>query len=274
MMQTPDSMESKLLRDTFLRDGVVKLSALLAPDDLAGAHSCYNWSLTHLGPHGSGTSFVSSKGSATFEDKANPDAPGVYAPWLYATGLTKAALALWGDSRQAWFMYEQVFMKRGASRRTCWHQDSSYLAIDGQHLIVFWICFDAVAESESLEFVRGSHKGPLYNGSTFNEVDPTEPLYKSGNLPRLPDVDATPDAFDLVSYGIEPGDVIAFHPQTLHGGAATHAGAKRETLSIRLFGDDAVFAHRPGPCGPRVAGLHDALKPGEPFRYPAFVALT
>lgn len=262
------------LAAAFARDGVVRLPALLPPDDLAAAKVCYDWSLTNPGPHGGGASFVAATGSETFEDKANPRAPAIYENWLRSTALTGAALALWGDSQHAWFMYEQVFMKRGEARRTCWHQDSSYLAVNGRHLIVFWICFAPVAGHESLEFVRGSHVGPLFNGSTFNMADPTEPLYKTGDLPRLPDVDASPEQFDIVRFAVEPGDVVAFHPQMLHGGAATGAQGERETLSIRLFGDDAVYAARPGPCGPRVAGLHDALTTGDPFRYPAFIGLT
>ena len=261
-------------RNAFRDDGVVKLPSLLSPIDLAGARHCYDWSTSHPGPHGGGHRFVASAGAETFEDKANPDAPAVYEDWLRSTALTAVALSLWGDSKAAWFMYEQVFMKRGESRRTCWHQDSSYLAVDGNHLIVFWICFDAVPASESLEFVRASHGGVRYNGSTFSEDDPTEPLYRSGNLPRLPNVDARPGDFDIIRFAVAPGDVVAFHPKMLHGGAATHAGGCRETLSVRLFGDDAEYAARPGPCGPRVAGLHEALETGDPFRYPTFIRLA
>ncbi len=132
-------------------------------------------------------------------------------------------------------------------------------------------------KSESLEFVRGSHRGPLYNGSTFNLDDPTEPLYPGGHLPRLPDVDGAPDDWDFVSWAVEPGDVIAFHPAVLHGGGATTsttAEAKRETLSLRFFGTDATYATRPGPCGPRVAGLHESLNHGDPFRHPAFMKVN
>ena len=133
-------------RNAFRDDGVVKLPSLLSPIDLAGARHCYDRSTSHPGPHGGGHRFVASAGAETFEDKANPDAPAVYEDWLRSTALTAVALSLWGDSKAAWFMYEQVFMKRGESRRTCWHQDSSYLAVDGNHLIVFWICFSCSAE--------------------------------------------------------------------------------------------------------------------------------
>jgi hypothetical protein len=49
---------------------------------------------------------------------------------------------------------------------------------------------------------------------------------------------------------------------------------KRETLSLRFFGSDAIYATRPGPCGPRVVGLHKSLNHGDPFRHPAFMKLS
>ena len=179
------------LKRDFQTAGVVKLPGLLSADSLAAARRCYDWSLGNPGPNGAGSRFMASAQADNFEDKANPDAPSVYADWLRSAPLADASRALW-DSKHVWFMYEQVFRKSGEARRTFWHQDSSYLAVDGSHLIVFWISFQSVPESESLEFVRGSHRGVLYDGSTFNDDDPTEPMYGTGALPRLPNVDADP----------------------------------------------------------------------------------
>ncbi len=261
-------------RDQFRNDGVVKLPGVLSPALLAQAKACYDWSLANLGPNGRGGDFLEA-GPETWEDKANPKAPAVYEDFLRAGPFARMSAKLWDgqESCQTWFMYEQVFRKVGCCRRTPWHQDSSYLAVDGDNLIVFWISFAAVPEAEALEFVRGSHRGPLYDGSTFNIDDPTEPLYGGGELPRLPDVDAEPGEWDIVAWATEPGDVIAFHPKVLHGGAAT-SGATRDTLSLRFFGSDAVYASRPGPCGPRVAGLHESLDDGDAFRHPAFLKIT
>lgn len=260
--------------ERYRQDGVVKLDGALDASSLAQLGLAYEWSLDNLGPHGKGGDWLSA-GTETFEDKANPGAPEIYEKFLRQSGLADLARGLLG-SKDLWFMYEQVFRKAGGCRRTPWHQDSSYLAVDGDHLVVFWISFAAVPRGQALEFVAGSHLGPLYNGSTFNIDDLTEPIYPDGTLPRLPDVDARlgdgPGDFDIVSWATEPGDVIAFHPKLLHGGGATMDRA-RETASLRFFGDDAVYAPRPGPCGPRIAGLHDTLVKGDPFRYPAFLKL-
>jgi hypothetical protein len=64
-----------------------------------------------------------------------------------------------------------------------------------------------------------------------------------------------------------------FHPKTLHGGAPTHEGSRRRTLTLRFFGRSAVYEARPLPAGPRASGLHQSLKPGDPFRNDAFLKL-
>jgi ectoine hydroxylase-related dioxygenase (phytanoyl-CoA dioxygenase family) len=143
-------------------------------------------------------------------------------------------------------MGEQLFLKEGgATRRTPWHQDTSYLRMMGSQLIACWISLEPLPKAHCLEFVRGSHKGTLYNGSAFAADDDTAPLYKRSALPRLPDIEANRGAYDIVSWDVEPGDIIIFHLGVLHGGAGTVAGLRRRTISMRFLGPDVVFDGRP-----------------------------
>ena len=196
-----------------------------------------------------------------------------YLALLHGTPIAQLVGELWEDP-QVWFMYEQVFLKEGGeNRRTPWHQDAPYLSVEGDHLAVAWITFEPVAEADSLEFVRGSHRRTLYNTSAFDAADETIPIYDG--LPRLPDIEADRGAFDIVSWAIEPGDVLVFHPAMLHGGAPTHPGGRRQTLTLRFFGRDAVYVQRPGNgVAPMVEGLHERLRPGQAFRDDAFPQLT
>jgi ectoine hydroxylase-related dioxygenase (phytanoyl-CoA dioxygenase family) len=98
-------------------------------------------------------------------------------------------------------------------------------------------------------------------------------------MPRLPDVEARRADFDIVSFAVEPGDVVVFHPAILHGGAATRPGTRRRTLSLRFFGEDATYAARPGMTQVVVGEaeatnvfqlLPATLSPGDPFRHPGF----
>ncbi len=276
------------LSEEFRENGVVLIERALDPASLQTAEEAYNWSLAHPSPGSS--NFVSKDSAATFyQDLANPQALAAYRKMLEASPAADIAAALWGTP-EVWFMYEQVFLKEGGeSRRTPWHQDSSYLPIDGNDIAVVWISFQPVAKDNSLEFVRGSHRGVLYDGSSFDPNDDTAPLYGNGVLPRLPNIEAERAKWDIVSWAVQPGDVVVFHPAMLHGGAPTHGSIRRRTLSLRFFGEDATYVRRPtgveattppfrrdpGKEDTRsaLAKLPETLTPGDPFRHPEFLKL-
>jgi ectoine hydroxylase-related dioxygenase (phytanoyl-CoA dioxygenase family) len=261
-----------LLRRQYHDDGVVLVPGLLDGAAQALAEAAFRWSLANPGP-ASSRPFEGVDG-AFYQDLCNPAAPRNehYARLLAESPLAGTVIDLWA-APDIWFMYEQVFLKEGGeSRRTPWHQDAPYLSVEGDHLAVAWITFDHVAREDSLEFVRGSHRATLFNTSAFDPDDETVPLYDG--LPRLPDIEAARGAFDIVSFPIEPGDVVFFHPAMLHGGAPTHPGRRRRTLTLRFFGRDATYVTRPGNgVAPMVEGLHELLSDGDPFRHAAFPKL-
>jgi len=264
----------KALCDAFRRDGVVLLPGALDAAALAEAQRAYAWSLAN--PSRGASSFPGSDG-VFYQDLANRAALPAYRRLLDESRAADLVGELWG-SEDVWFMYEQVFRKEGGkTRRTPWHQDTSYLPIAGEKLAVMWISFDPVPKEGALEFVRGSHRGVLYDGSRFDPDDDTAPLYGDGTLPRLPDIESQRDRFDIVSFPVEPGDVVVFHPSMLHGGAPTPAGGRRRTLSLRFFGDDVTYAPRGGftsilPDEPTTffEELPERLAPGAPLRHPGF----
>ena len=275
-------------RETFAKDGVVCVRGAFDARALSDALAAWEWSLAH--PSRAANTF---EGEGRFyQDLLNPASLERYAPMLRTSPAVDVVRTLWGRP-DVWYLYEQVFLKEGReTRRTPWHQDSSYLPIEGERIAVVWISFDPVAKTDALEFVRGSHRGPMYDGSRFDPRDDTAPLYGDGSLPRLPDIQADRGQWDIVSWAVEPGDVIVFHPGVLHGGGATHKGVRRRTLSLRFLGDDAVFALRPGMRAvadmPRPLALNPeeeaglsvfariatTLAPGDPLRHPSFLKLS
>lgn len=258
-------------RRAFARDGVVCLPKALGADALADALAAYEWSLANPGPRAS--RIRQATDGTFFNDLFNPDCLTGYRDMLQASPLPAQVAQLWGHG-PVWFMYEQVFLKEGeAARRTPWHQDSSYLTIAGPDLAVAWIPFEPLPAEASLEFIRGSHRGPLYNGSSFALGDDTAPLHPQSSLPRLPDIEAGRDSYDIVSWAVEPGDVIVFHPQILHGGAPTTGGVRRRTLTLRFFGEDSFYDPREGGAGPPISGFHKRMKAGDRFRDPSFLQL-
>ncbi len=271
-----DNAMTAELRERFKSDGAVRIERALDPASLAMAEEAYDWSLANPSPHSSQFQGTKDAPDRFYQDLLNGKVLTGYRQMLAESRAADVVAKLWG-SPNVWFFYEQVFLKEGGeSRRTPWHQDSSYLPIEGEQLAVMWISFEPIAKEDSLEFVRGSHRGTLYDGTRFDPDDDTAPIY--GTLPRLPDIEANRDKFDILSWAVNPGDVLIFHPGMLHGGAPTHEGRRRRTLSLRFFGDDAVFAPRPGNLGQTGEGAETQfgdirlkLKPGESFRHPAFL---
>jgi ectoine hydroxylase-related dioxygenase (phytanoyl-CoA dioxygenase family) len=259
------------LRAAFVEDGAVLVRNAIDAEALGEARRSYEWSLANPGPGAS--RFAQTTDAVFYQDLWNPQCVPAYRDMLAASPLPRLIADVWGTP-EVWFMYEQVFLKEGGeSRRTPWHQDASYLAVAGPDLAVAWITFDALEKKDSLEFVRGSHKGPLYNGSRFELGDDTAPLHPNAPLPRLPDIEAMRERYEILSWPTSPGDVVLFHPATLHGGAPTHTGQRRRTLTLRFFGRGAYYDKRTGPAGPRIEGFHQRMRQGDPFRDPSFLQL-
>lgn len=259
-------------RDAFARDGVVFLPQVLSEQDLEAALKAWEWSLAN--PALGGKVAQANTDSTFYQDLYNPRVLEGYAPMLAASPIPQICARLWG-SPDVWFMYEQVFLKEGGdTRRTPWHQDASYLPIGGLDTAVAWITFDALAKDDSLEFVPGSHHATLYNASRFDVDDDTAPLFPDSTAPRLPDIEADRANWQILSWPVTPGDLIVFDVATLHGGAATHGLQRRRTLTLRFFGDRAVYAPKAGRSSlPNVPGMGDRLSPGDPFRDERFVRL-
>lgn len=275
--------DSAEIRARYCDDGVVFLPGVLDGHALSLAQACFEWTLANPGP-GAGPVLLGTPGTF-YQDQANPDSYPAYRTFLRETVLADLAAQLFG-CENIWLMYEQIWLKDGAdTRRTPWHQDLPYLPASGAHLAVFWLNLDPVKKDYSLEFVRGSHRGPLYNPSAFNPDDEAANLFDSAQWPPLPAIESARADFPIQSWAVQPGDVVAFHPAVLHGGAPTRAGVRRRTLSLRFFGDDAVVATRPHDGMANIDGLkHDdggrhplkkmALAPhGVPFRHPDFPQL-
>ncbi len=247
------------------RDGVVHLPGALGPEALAKVEAAVEFSLANPGP--SARHFYPEEASTFFEDRGSR-----HLPLVRETGIDSMLAALWGEDR-FWYLGEQLFLKEGGrSRRTPWHQDTSYLRMRGSQLVACWISLDALPKQHCLEFVRGSHRGVLYNGSAFAADDETAPLYRHSPLPRLPDIQARRGEFDIVSWDVTPGDMIVFHLGALHGGAGTDQRMRRRTVSLRFLGPDVVYDGRVrDERGARegndeaMAGVYAGLADGDPF---------
>jgi len=120
--------------------------------------------------------------------------------------------------------------------------------------------------------VAGSHKGPWLMPRTF--MDNQAKWFPEGSLQDLPNVEADRDAFPIVGWEIEPGDVVCFHMLTLHAAGGVEGPHRRRVFSVRFLGDDTRHAPRPWKTSPEFPGLADELPAGAEMDHPLFPLLV
>lgn len=271
----------KDLQREFAANGVVCVRGALDANAMKLAEQAYQWSLDHPGPNAG--SVLAGRPGEFYQDHANPNSFSSYRPLLCQTGLSELVSHILG-TENLWLMYEQIWLKEGGERlATPWHQDLSYVSLEGHHAATVWINLFSVSKEDSLQFVLGSHRGPLFNPTAFDPNDSTAAMFTDGLWPPLPRIeDDTKSNWPIAAWAIAPGDIVIFHMATLHGGAPTRSGGRRRTISLRFFGDHAFCAARPEEGLDEVDRLkrerahQDPIRelasaePGTPFRHPAF----
>lgn len=224
----------------FRDDGVIHIPGILNANDIALVEEAYSWKMDNPGNWGS--EFYTDEGSTFFQANGDSSVEPAFRAMLEQTPIADVVAVLFGGG-PVWYLEEQLFYKESSprsagTRRTPWHQDSSYQPMSGEKAAVVWIGLDAVSGEQALEVVRGSHKGPIYNASKFDPADDTAPFFEHATLPRLPDIQEHRDRFDIVSWPSAPGDLLIFSPSALHGGGGTKPGGRRRSLTLRFIGDD------------------------------------
>lgn len=145
------------------------------------------------------------------------------------------------------FFHEHVLVKEpGTNEITPWHHDEPYYCVDGTQNVSLWISLDPVPAAAGVEFLVGSHRWPrrFIPRKFADSTAYADPVH---GFELVPDIDAERDQHRIVSFDVEPGDVIAFSYRILHAapGTAGLTRARRRAVSLRYVGDDAVFALRP-----------------------------
>jgi len=235
--------------EAFRQDGITRLKGVLDPDLLARCRAVFDWSLAHPGTM---TKRVyAGTQHEHWADNINPSVRGQCRELVTAPVFADVVSDLLASPR-VWYSAEEIFFKNGSKvGRTPWHQDTSYGPYGGRQWCNLWISFEPLARANALEVVRGSHLGPQYDGSSYDDPDdPAKPLHGGEWLP-LPDIErervSDPAAWDVLGYPSGPGDLIAFHPHSLHGGAPLDSACPvRHTLVLRFFGEDAIYRPLPG----------------------------
>lgn len=168
---------------------------------------------------------------------------------IFESGLANVAGQLMGSSEVRLF-HEHVLVKEpGTSSRTPWHHDQPYYCVNGDQNVSLWIALDSVPKNGGLRFIAGSHRWDRwFVPRRFADHVPYTGAIDQYEL--VPDLDEEIDQHQILSWDVEPGDVIAFHYRTLHDAPGNQLATRRRAVSLRWLGDDATFAERPWETSP------------------------
>lgn len=269
------------MKEDFRRDGAIVARGLFSPGQLQRVRAGFEYGIAHPSPFA--RQLFDGTDHSHFNDFSNPENAEHYVALIKELELHEFMASLW-NSENVWFLGEELFIKSGGnSGRSPWHQDTSYLSAEGEHLANIWISFERLPKANALEVVRGSHRGIQYDGAAYADPnDPTRPVWGGDAFPRLPDIEADrrrdPDSWDVLSWSLEPGDALILHSGSLHGGAPVTADCpQRHTLVLRFFGDKLFYRPLPvtKPDYPMDIREYDdrTMTPGQPFRAPYFTQL-
>lgn len=252
----------------FQRDGVTVLRGVVTDTHLAGLAEAVEQNLAAPGEWASDYTPTGSTGRF-FGDYVNWERFPAYRAAALHSELPTLAKALMG-STTARFFHEHVLVKEpGTAEITPWHHDQPYYCLDGDQTVSMWIPLDPVPAAAGVEFLIGSHLwGRRFVPRKF--VDSAAYAAADSGFELVPDIDAERDRHRIVSFDVEPSDVVAFHYRTLHGapGTAGRTTNRRRVVSMRYFGDDCVFALRPWLHSPPFEQRQ--LVEGQPLDDPRF----
>ncbi len=148
------------------------------------------------------------------------------------------------------FFFDAIFVRTpGAQFRTPWHQDEPYWSVEGFDTCSIWMPLVAVEKKSALEFVRGSHLWTQkFRQTNFGALtnDPRDQVeYRDDGTVEFPDIEATREQYDIVSWEMNPGDCVAFNARIIHGGSGNLSeGRDLKVFNTQWLGDDVRVVFR------------------------------
>ena len=201
-----------------------------------------------------------------YDDYCNWQIIEEYKDFIFNSGIAKIASLLM-KSQKVNLFHEHVLIKEpGSTKRTPWHQDQPYYCVDGKDNCSFWIPLDKIIKEVCPQFVKFSHTWnkkylpTKFFGHSYEKKD--------NELETVPDISANIDNYDIASWELDPGDLIAFNFSIIHGAPGNASNNRRRAFSVRFVGDDATFAKRKGEVSPPFPEVK--LNHGDKLNSPSF----
>jgi len=208
------------------------------------------------------------QGRTIVRDYASLASPALHA--LLTSGVIGRIGATLMRTSAAHLILDQIFYKtQGPIVPTPWHQDTPFLRVRGDSLVRLWFPCDHSPPEITVQVVRGSHRwNVVYNSNSGvnTTITPSagtqanRPVVSEAWLPQPADVRRYRDSFDVLSWEVAPGDVLAFQGNMLHG-ADGHPGhdRPRRALAVLLGGPDLRYHTPSGKAFPSPGRMQGAL---------------
>ena len=149
------------------------------------------------------------------------------------------------NSNKINLFYDQLFVKEPETKnRIRWHNDQPYWPIRGWPVISFWTSIDPITkENGPMEFIRKSHKwGKWYQPEHF-APGASKAYEQNPEFEKIPDIDSNRDKYDIISFDMNPGDLLAFHSLVVHGSTGNISkNRRRRGYAVRYTGDDVFYS--------------------------------
>ncbi len=250
-------------RQAFERDGVIVLRGAIDSSWRDRLAQAIERDIAKPGPHFHNFRANTGRFHATSRVREK-DADA--AAYIFESSLPEIAAFLM-RSRKVNLLYDQIFAKEpGTDAPSPWHQDHGVWPIEGRQVMTFWLALDPVTrQSGGLEWLRGSHLwGRKFQPTTMGgRVYEPMPGYEP-----MPDIEAQREKYEILTWDMQPGDLLAFHSLTVHGarGNSTQS-TRRRAFSVRFTGDDVCYAPRSSTM---TELANPALAPGDVLDSPMF----
>lgn len=142
-------------------------------------------------------------------------------------------------------LFDQMLIKEPMTPTpTNWHQDGPNWPIHGTQALSLWMALDDVdTQSGAMRYAAGSHEGPAFASST-NFVRHIRPDAKNSSGEPCPDFDLAENGRTVVTWDVQPGDVLAHHMWTAHAANGNlSTDRRRRAHTTRWAGETARFQH-------------------------------
>jgi len=196
-----------------------------------------------------------------------------YRQFIFESPAAKIAGELM-ESTHINFFFDAVFVRSAGSQfATPWHQDEPYWSVEGFHTCTIWMPLVPVKRKNALAYVQGSHlHDSVFNQYNFGDLNPDGKTgvdqvdFSNVAEKSIPDIDADPENFGVVSWDMQPGDCVAFNSRIMHGGSGRlDEGRDLRVFTTKWLGDDVRIKFRECGMDPDHSTImtEHGLKPGD-----------